>query len=173
MSTTGRFAILANVAGNGSGTLPWSVEAAAILGMTFICTQCQEYVFSAFLTSDNTGTLPFVLLEDAGFFTITEANSPGNTFSQGRLAPGLYRFYGSTQVRPGTAAAAAGLLSTQLSVTDCPASVPLNVLLSKLAKFGPYPASYGVGVGVYLDSPSGGPEWKVRGVVILLLPAGK
>lgn len=50
-------------------------------------------------------------------------------------------------------------------------SVPLNVIVSKLARFGMFPASYGAGAGVYLASPSGGPEWKLRSFVTLLLPA--
>ena len=49
-------------------------------------------------------------------------------------------------------------------------SIPLNVILSKVATFGPFPASYGGGAGVYLESPSGGPEWKLRSFVTLLLP---
>lgn len=50
-------------------------------------------------------------------------------------------------------------------------SIPLNVLVSKVATFGPFPASYGGGVGVYLESPDGGPEWKLRSFVTLLLPS--
>ena len=52
-------------------------------------------------------------------------------------------------------------------------SIPLNFIVSKVARFGPFPASYGVGPGVYLESPSGGPEWKIRGVVTLMLPGAK
>src|SRR5262245_54750696 len=50
-------------------------------------------------------------------------------------------------------------------------TIPLNVLISKLAKFGPFPASYAAGAGVYLDSPPDGPEWKIRTAITLLLPA--
>ena len=50
-------------------------------------------------------------------------------------------------------------------------TIPLNFLISKMAKFGTFPASYAGGVGVYLDSPSGGPEWKLRGVVTILIPS--
>jgi hypothetical protein len=49
-------------------------------------------------------------------------------------------------------------------------SVPLNLSVAKLSKFGPAPASYLIGGGVYLASPDGGPEWKLRGAVTLLLP---
>ena len=52
-------------------------------------------------------------------------------------------------------------------------SVPLNMIVSKMAKFGPFPASYGGGLGVYLASPPGGPEWKLRTIVTILLPAAK
>lgn len=50
-------------------------------------------------------------------------------------------------------------------------AVPLNFLVSKVAKFGPFPASYGGGPGIYLDAPTGGADWKLRGFVTLLLPA--
>jgi len=49
-------------------------------------------------------------------------------------------------------------------------TVPLNFQLAKVAKFGPFPASYAGGVGFYLVSPPGGPEWKLRTVVTILLP---
>lgn len=49
-------------------------------------------------------------------------------------------------------------------------TVPLNLLVSKVAKFGPIPASFGAGPGVYLVSPEDGPEWRLRGVVTLMLP---
>jgi hypothetical protein len=52
-------------------------------------------------------------------------------------------------------------------------SIPLNVVVSKVARFGPFPASYGAGAGVYLASPDGGPEWKLRSTVTLMLPSAK
>jgi hypothetical protein len=52
-------------------------------------------------------------------------------------------------------------------------SIPLNAIVSKMARLGPFPASYGGGVGVYLESPAGGPEWKLRTVVTVILPASK
>jgi hypothetical protein len=52
-------------------------------------------------------------------------------------------------------------------------TVPLNVLVSKVAKIGPFPASFGAGPGVYLVSPDAGPEWRLRGVVTLMLPSSK
>lgn len=52
-------------------------------------------------------------------------------------------------------------------------SVPLNFIVSKVARFGPFPASYGGGLGFYLASPTGGPDWKLRTVVTLMLPSAK
>lgn len=49
-------------------------------------------------------------------------------------------------------------------------TVPINVLVSKLASFGPFPASYQVGFGVYPEHPDTGPSWKIRGAIVLLLP---
>ncbi|HKA24655.1 MAG TPA: hypothetical protein VKF80_06725 [Candidatus Eisenbacteria bacterium] len=49
-------------------------------------------------------------------------------------------------------------------------TIPLNVLVSKLVKHGPVPISYTGGAGVYLDSPDGGPEWKLRGAITMLFP---
>jgi hypothetical protein len=50
-------------------------------------------------------------------------------------------------------------------------TIPLNFQIAKMAKFGTFPASYAAGGGVYLDSPSGGPEWKLRAVITILIPA--
>ena len=52
-------------------------------------------------------------------------------------------------------------------------TVPLNFQVSKVAPFGPIAASYGGGVGFYLAAPPGGPEWKLRALVTLLLPGKK
>jgi hypothetical protein len=49
-------------------------------------------------------------------------------------------------------------------------TVPINVLVSKLATFGPIPASYAIGVGGFPTHPPVGPSWKVRGAITLLLP---
>jgi hypothetical protein len=42
--------------------------------------------------------------------------------------------------------------------------------VSKLSSFGVFPASYQLGVGGYLTSPEGGPEWQLRGAIVVLLP---
>ena len=49
-------------------------------------------------------------------------------------------------------------------------TVPLNFLVSKLASFGPFPASYAIGVGAFVAHPDVGPSWKIRGEITLLLP---
>jgi hypothetical protein len=50
-------------------------------------------------------------------------------------------------------------------------SIPINALITKVARFGPFRGSFGGGVGYFLDSPDGGPEWKLRGIATILLPA--
>jgi hypothetical protein len=52
-------------------------------------------------------------------------------------------------------------------------TVPVNLLFSKVATFGTFPASYQVGVGGYTIHPDGGPSWKVRGAIVLLLPRSR
>lgn len=52
-------------------------------------------------------------------------------------------------------------------------TVPINVLVSKLTKFGPFPFSAQVGVGSYIATPDAGPEWKLRTNFVLLLPRTK
>lgn len=52
-------------------------------------------------------------------------------------------------------------------------TVPVNVLFSKLSSFGPFPASYSFGLGVYAAHPETGPTWKLRGAITLLLPRKK
>ena len=49
-------------------------------------------------------------------------------------------------------------------------TVPINVLLSKLSTFGPFPASYQVGFGGFPVHPATGPSWKIRGAIVILLP---
>jgi len=46
-------------------------------------------------------------------------------------------------------------------------------MFTKLAKFGPFPAAYQVGIADYLESPDGGPSWKLRTTFTLLLPRKK
>lgn len=52
-------------------------------------------------------------------------------------------------------------------------TVPINLLFSKVATFGPLPASYQIGFGRLATHPEGGPTWKIRGAIVLLLPKRK
>jgi len=52
-------------------------------------------------------------------------------------------------------------------------TIPVNFLVSKVAGFGPFPASYVLGVGAFVEKPEGGPEWKLRAAITLLLPNKK
>jgi hypothetical protein len=49
-------------------------------------------------------------------------------------------------------------------------TVPINFLVSKLSSFGPFPASYQIGVGAFPLHPNIGPLWKIRSAIVLLLP---
>jgi hypothetical protein len=49
-------------------------------------------------------------------------------------------------------------------------TVPINFLVSKVASFGTFPASYQVGFGVFPVHPDVGPSWKIRGAIVILLP---
>lgn len=52
-------------------------------------------------------------------------------------------------------------------------TVPINLLFAKLSSFGPFPASYQFGGGVFVARPDGAPSWKIRGAIVLLLPRRK
>lgn len=52
-------------------------------------------------------------------------------------------------------------------------TVPLNASVSQLTAFGPFPMTVQLGGGVYLESPAGGPEWRLRLAFTLLLPRAK
>jgi hypothetical protein len=52
-------------------------------------------------------------------------------------------------------------------------TVPVNFLVSKLTRFGPFPFSIQVGAGYYAAHPDVGPTWKLRLAFTLLLPAQK
>jgi hypothetical protein len=49
-------------------------------------------------------------------------------------------------------------------------TVPINVIVSKVSSFGMFPASYQLGFGGFAVHPDGGPSWKMRGAIVLLLP---
>jgi hypothetical protein len=52
-------------------------------------------------------------------------------------------------------------------------TVPVNLIFSKLSSFGPFPASYSFGPGVFAAHPDAGPTWKIRGAITILLPRQK
>lgn len=49
-------------------------------------------------------------------------------------------------------------------------TVPVNLIFSKLLSFGPLPASYFIGAGVFPVAPETGPDWKLRSGMTILLP---
>ena len=49
-------------------------------------------------------------------------------------------------------------------------NLPMNLMYTKVTKAGSQMLSYGGGVRVYLDSPTGGPDWGLRFIVTLLFP---
>ena len=49
-------------------------------------------------------------------------------------------------------------------------TVPINLLYSKVSKWGTQMVSNQVGAGWYATGPSGGPEWQLRYMMILLFP---
>jgi hypothetical protein len=51
-------------------------------------------------------------------------------------------------------------------------TIPINVVVSKLATLGTFPASYQLGFGAFPVHPVVGPSWKVRATIVLLLPRG-
>jgi hypothetical protein len=75
---------------------------------------------------------------------------------------------GSVRAQPGGAQAPSGPaaendLAKQLSN-------PINVTVTKITGFGPFPMSNGGGLGGFVASPDGGPSWRLRLVATLLLP---
>ncbi len=52
-------------------------------------------------------------------------------------------------------------------------TVPINLLFAKLSSFGPFPASYQFGAGVFAAHPDTGPKWKIRAAIVILLPRRK
>ena len=52
-------------------------------------------------------------------------------------------------------------------------TVPINLHVSKVTRFGPFPFSVGGGLGWFADSPEGGPSWQLRATFTLILPRGQ
>jgi len=49
-------------------------------------------------------------------------------------------------------------------------TIPINAVLSKVTRLGPFPFSVAAGAGVFVEQPTGGPEWKLRTQFVLILP---
>jgi hypothetical protein len=49
-------------------------------------------------------------------------------------------------------------------------TIPINLTVSKVTTLGPFPFSVLGGAGVYVESPNGGPDWKLRAAFTLILP---
>ena len=49
-------------------------------------------------------------------------------------------------------------------------TVPLNVTVAQLMKFGSLPVQFTLGGKYYAEKPAGGPDWGLRFVVTLLFP---
>jgi hypothetical protein len=49
-------------------------------------------------------------------------------------------------------------------------TVPINFIVSKVTKLGPFPFQIGGGAGYYVESPDGGPTWQLRTQFTLILP---
>jgi hypothetical protein len=52
-------------------------------------------------------------------------------------------------------------------------TLPINLSISKITRFGPFPMSLGAGAGYYVEHPDIGPEWKLRTIFTLILPRSK
>ena len=95
-------------------------------------------------------------------------NSDRMDVSQMYLQPFLSRT-GKNLVTVGVSSEA----SANWKAEDHKWTVPIIFSLSKLSSFGPFPASYQVGVGVYVAKPDLGPSWKLRTGMTILLPRKK
>ena len=49
-------------------------------------------------------------------------------------------------------------------------TVPLILQVSKVTRLGPFPFSMGAAYGYYVETPDGGPSWKLRMNFSVLLP---
>ncbi len=49
-------------------------------------------------------------------------------------------------------------------------TVPLNVFVNQIVKFGKQPVQFAIGPRYYLESPDDGPEWGVRFTMVFLFP---
>lgn len=49
-------------------------------------------------------------------------------------------------------------------------TVPINLFVTKVATFGPFPGAYQLGFGYYVAKPDTAPDWQLRATITLLLP---
>ena len=49
-------------------------------------------------------------------------------------------------------------------------TVPINLMVSQLVKFGKAPVQFQLGTRYYAEGPSGGPDWGIRFAITLLFP---
>ena len=52
-------------------------------------------------------------------------------------------------------------------------TIPIIGQVSKVTRLGPFPFSVGAGLGYFLESPDGGPQWMLRMNFVVLLPTKK
>jgi hypothetical protein len=52
-------------------------------------------------------------------------------------------------------------------------TIPITFQISKVSSFGPFPASYFIGAAPFVEKPDGGPSWRLRAGMALLLPRTK
>lgn len=53
------------------------------------------------------------------------------------------------------------------------ATVPVELLASKVTRLGPFPFSVQLGAGYFVETPTGGPDWRFRMNFVVLLPRKK
>jgi hypothetical protein len=49
-------------------------------------------------------------------------------------------------------------------------TVPINLVISKVTRLGPFPFQVGGGIGWYAKAPANGPDWQLRAQFTLILP---
>ncbi len=49
-------------------------------------------------------------------------------------------------------------------------TIPINFTISKVTQLGQFPFSIAAGAGVFVEKPTGGPEWKLRTAFTVILP---
>jgi hypothetical protein len=117
----------------------------------------------------------FIILQQRGPMTYGVLANHYWSFAGDRRAPDvtqtfLQPFFAYTTARATTFTIQSETTANWEATSGNVWSIPLNVQVSKVARLGPFPASYAAGIGFYLDSPDGGPEWRLRSAVTIMLP---